>query len=83
LDKEIMFEWQRASQGEKATPHYDDLLKFIDLRAQVSETSSNEPKRQYVPKRPFIKHSTTLMANVTDAEAHCPLCTDVKHPLYA
>ena len=47
LDKDTMFEWQKASQDSKKTPHYDDLLKFLDLHAQASETCSSEPRRYY------------------------------------
>ena len=42
LDKNTMFEWQKASQESKKTPHYDDLLNFLDLRAQASKTCSSE-----------------------------------------
>ena len=38
LDKETMFERQKASQESKNAPHYDNLLDFLDLRAQASET---------------------------------------------
>jgi len=37
--KLAMFEWQKHSQGQTEVPHYGDLLEFIDLRVQASETS--------------------------------------------
>ena len=45
LDKETVFEWQKASQALRTTPHYDDLLDFLDLREQASETCSSELRR--------------------------------------
>ena len=38
LDTDITFEWQRHSQAKTEVPHYQDLLDFIDLQAQASET---------------------------------------------
>ena len=46
LDTGTMFEWQRQSQTKKTTPHYGDLLNFIDLRAQASETATSAPSRR-------------------------------------
>ncbi len=40
-----MFEWQKHSQSHNEVPHYQDLLDFIDLRAQVSETSIADQTR--------------------------------------
>lgn len=40
LDSATMFEWQKHSQDKmNDVPHYQDLLDFLDLRAQASETS--------------------------------------------
>ena len=33
LDKDTMFEWQKASQDAKGIPYYNNLLAFLDLRA--------------------------------------------------
>ncbi len=38
--KLTMFEWQRHSQESTDVPPYKDLLAFINLRAQASESSS-------------------------------------------
>ena len=38
LDQNTRFEWQRYTQGVKKVPHYDDMLAFLDMRAQASET---------------------------------------------
>ena len=37
FDKDTMFEWQKASQDAKTIPHYDDLLKFLNLRAHMQD----------------------------------------------
>ena len=39
LDVDTLFEWQKHSQASTDLPYYQDLLDFIDLRAQASETS--------------------------------------------
>ena len=39
LDVDTMFEWQKHSQANIDVPHYQDLLEFLDLRAQASETT--------------------------------------------
>ena len=41
LDETTLFEWQKHSQGTvDEVPHYHNLLEFLDLRAQASETLS-------------------------------------------
>ena len=36
LDTTTMFEWQKFSQESPKVPHYQDLLEFLNLRAQAS-----------------------------------------------
>ena len=43
LDVDTLFEWQKHSKTEADVPHYQDLLDFIDLRAQPSEASCAAP----------------------------------------
>ena len=38
LDTNTTFEWQRHSHTESDVPHYNQLLEFIDQRAQASES---------------------------------------------
>ncbi len=85
LDKDTMFEWQKASQDSKKTPHYDDLLKFLDLRAQTSETCSSEPRRHHHQiRKPFPKSAASFVANSQSPDApNCSICKTQKHPLYA
>jgi len=64
LDKETMFEWQKASQDAKETSHYDNLLKFFNLRTQASETCSSEPKQHHPPKKAFPKSAASALDSV-------------------
>ena len=75
-----MFEWQRHSQESTDVPHYKELLDFINLRAQASEslpTSSN--------KKPLSNNKpvTLFAANASDSSPNCIVCKTEKHPLYA
>ena len=45
LDTTTLFEWQKHSQDTLSMPHYLDLLEFINLCAQASETSTPEGKK--------------------------------------
>lgn len=45
LDSETLFEWQKYSQSSSDVPHYEELLGFIDLRAQASEASCPTRKK--------------------------------------
>ena len=38
LDSNTMFKWQKHSQESSSVPHYNELLDFINLRAQASES---------------------------------------------
>ena len=60
LDKGTMFEWQKASQEAKKIPHYDDLLEFLNLRAQASKTCSSELKRSHSSRRANPKSATSF-----------------------
>ena len=84
LDRDTMFEWQKSSQDAKKIPHYDDLLKFLDLRAQASETCSSESKGHHQMWKHFPKSATSLTANTSPSDVpNCSLCKTMKHPLYA
>ena len=45
LDTTTMFKWQKHSKDTTNVPHYQDLLEFINLRAQASETSTSDIKK--------------------------------------
>ena len=84
LDKETVFEWQKASQASKTTPHYNDLLDFLDLRAQASETCSNELRKVQPPRKSTPRSAMAFSANAQETTlSNCSLCKTTKHPLYA
>ena len=70
-------------------PHYKDLLEFINLRAQASESISSVTKKftrtenrlpRWVPPSKPIASFATSASNTDD---NCALCKNEKHPLYA
>ena len=87
LDPSTLFEWQKHTQSQTDVPKYDDLLSFIDLRAQALETSHIPQPRKYgkdnyksgkrqgedIPSFHSLPHSL----------AKCPCCGSDPHPLYA
>ena len=75
LDTNTAFEWNKYSQYFEELSHYTKLLKFLNLRAQVSEAPNAETKRNHAPsqRNPITKgsggqkhHFTTSTSNVTD-----------------
>lgn len=48
LDVDALFEWQEHHQDGTDIPPFGDLLNFIDLRAQASETLYSSHKRSLV-----------------------------------
>ena len=87
LDTNTMFEWQRFSQDSHKVPHYQDLLEFLNLRAQASESSLATTKkgaavdhRQKTSPRQITSFATSASAN---SESTCILCKTEKHPLFA
>ena len=80
LDPSTLFEWQKHTQTETKVPHYQQLLDFIDLRAQASEVSCTSLRKpapsQKKPSSKVAAHATT------DASSNCPVCDTDKHPLY-
>ena len=92
LDPDTMFEWQKSSQEFDDVPHYTKLLEFLNLRAQVAESTTacteqkgnNRGNHLNYKKRPFTK-STSFVANVSGSNPNssCIVCKIEKHPLYA
>ena len=91
LDPNTMFEWQKHSQSSTAVPHYQDLLEFINLRAQASETSVGDSTKKQTKhelpsaRKPFASSKpVALFAASTDSTTSlCLACKTEKHPLYA
>ena len=88
LDTNTMFEWQKHSQDCVDVPHYQEVLKFINLQAQasessVSDTSKEQSKDEQLPIRRLNKQVTSMVANTVDSHSNnCILCKPNKHPLY-
>ena len=80
LDQTTMFEWQRHSQDTNEVPHYQELLDFLDLRAQVSEAIPKVDRRSWLP--PSRKPYQIKPAYATNASENCVACRNGKHPLY-
>ena len=76
LDATTMFEWQRHSQDHTDVPDYQDLLDFLNLRAQAAEAST-EKKRISTSR-----HVYTMVVNTTPSD-RCISCGTEKHQLYA
>ena len=90
LDQGTMFEWQKHSQKSPGVPHYQDILDFLNLRAQASESSlANHNSRKPRHDAPNRKVSTNggfialFAANSEPSSNQCILCKPEKHPLYA
>ncbi len=90
LDPTTLFEWQKHSQSiVDEVPHYNDLLEFLNLRAQASEalSASNPSKKQTsTPGKRLSQPGKVASFAAASAESgrnHCILCTSERHPLYA
>ena len=89
LDTTTLFEWQKHSQSQTEVPHYQDLLTFIDLRAQASGGSTTSGikrvKNKLTPskKTPTPGRSVASFAsNHYTVSSPCVLCQNEKYPLY-
>ena len=86
LDVNTMFEWQRHSHSSADVPDYQELLEFVNLRAQaleaaVSDTSRKPVKSDHTGRKP----STPIASNAGSADtnaAMCVACKAEKHPLF-
>ena len=86
LDPTTRFEWQRHNQSEADVASYADLLDFINLRAQATETSTQDPTQQrrihkgdsFRRIRPQHPHASFAAG----ASTNCIVYTADKHPLF-
>ncbi len=82
LDATTTFEWQKHSQAQSKVPHYQDLLDFINLRAQASESPSQQHlKRTNKADTKRFPKVTTYAASY-ESGAKCISCKSENHPLY-
>uniref|UniRef100_A0A1X7TFI7 DUF5641 domain-containing protein n=1 Tax=Amphimedon queenslandica TaxID=400682 RepID=A0A1X7TFI7_AMPQE len=83
-----MFKWQRHSQSQNDIPHFQELLDFIDRRAQASEVSrSHLPHKTknegpLFQKKPQPKQVPAFPSTTTNLQSDCVLCKTEKHLLY-
>ena len=80
FDSTTAFEWRRHTQDQLGVPHYNELLKFLDLRAQASESTTREVVKrspQVVPGK-----SQPKPVYLADLGSSCSVCGMDKHPLY-
>ena len=87
LDVDTLFEWQKHSQTNSDVPHYQELLDFIDLRAQASETSCTTqnkklPRNDQHLRRSHGKTVTSFATSSDSTDGNCVVCKAEKHPLY-
>ena len=82
LDQNTRFEWQKYTKKIKSVPHYDDMLTFLDMRAQASEmlvrrTDPNEYQGMQFQKPCQLK--TSLLTDTSEIcvvyKAANTLCT--------
>ena len=81
VDQNMRFEWQRYTQKVREVPHYDDMLTFLDTRAQALEAlvqwiDPNKYQGTQVNK-PFQQKTSLL----EEAGEICIVCKADKHPL--
>ena len=86
LDQTTCFEWQKHNQSEADVVSYTDLLEFINLRAQATETLISDPgqQRRVYKGEPYRRNRQThQQASFTvGANGNCVICKANKHPLY-
>ena len=66
LDSNTMFEWQGHSQSQTEVPYYQEILKFLDYRAQASEISA--------PIKQFSKSNLHVRNNTRSSNPHFKKC---------
>ena len=79
LDQSTMFEWQRQSQDASDTLHYERLLKFLDLKAQASESFVQGTQKHQAQSKPSVQLRS---AHTTNVSSTCNICGAPTHPLF-
>lgn len=86
LDQSTLFEWQRHSQASTNVPHYEELLRFLDLCAQASENSVTDKWQSKSETHGFKsstqdRNVTSHTASTMKADCVCIACESGKHSL--
>ena len=78
LDSTTMFEWQQHSRSHSDVPHYEELLTFINLRAQAAETLTPDIRKKHpelYPQKKNPKQVTSFTVTTTPTEnISCLVC---------
>ena len=82
LDQTTLFEWQRHSQETDKVPDYDQLLNFLDLRANASEHANVKLERRNPSAVTDKRPSQPRLSYAADADGTCVACKAGRHPLY-
>ena len=93
LDQYMMSKWQKYSQKSTTVPDYRDILEFLNLRAQASESTvldSNQKKPRIdlsgkrIPSKPgaIASFTTHTEPSISASQAYI-MCKPDKHPLYS
>ncbi len=76
LDSSTMFEWQKHTQDQVDIPHYDELLEFLNLRAQAAETTTpyqtRRPKDDHKLRGNTFRNKRVLSYTVATLISHYP-----------
>ena len=81
IELKLDVEWQRHSQDKTEVPSsYSEILEFLDLRAQASETSLSSSSKKPPTKKPFTP--VTTLTGKSESMGNCILCNGEQHPLY-
>ena len=89
LDPTTMFEWQKYSQESTDVPHYNDLLEFLNMRAQALESHSVDQGRRrtrselhHKKQQGGSKSVASFVTNASNTSDMCVLCKNDKRCLY-
>ena len=90
LDPNTMFEWAKHSKESTDMPHYQNLLDFLNLQAQASESTVVEGGHKKPKHDSHTRKGSVPIGNVAShasstepQSSQCILCKPDKHPLYA
>ena len=82
LDQGTMFKWQKHSQASTAVPSHQELLDFLNLRAQASESSAPDKKVKGEVKsttHSTVRSATSFTTSTTEQDSSCVICKIMKH----
>ena len=75
LNEDTLFKWQRHSHESGNIPHYQDILDFLHLRVQSSESIKYKVDRR---GNPTLQRTSYVASTNNTSE----VCDKGKHPLY-